>query len=450
MKKFFGTDGIRGVANQYPITAEMGVNLGRALASIFAEKSEAPLILIGKDTRISGDMIEHAMAAGICSMGVATVFAGVMPTPAIAFLTAEIKAAAGVVISASHNPFYDNGIKIFNKHGYKLSDEMEDNIEQLLLSGPNQNLCHEIQKTGCVSHLKDGNQLYLDFLKKTLPATFSLKGITIALDCSNGATYEIAPQLFSSLGAHVKAIFNTPDGFNINQNCGSQDTVSLQNFVRETKADIGLAFDGDGDRLIAVDETGHEITGDQIMLIGARFLKDSNKLANNLLVTTVMSNIGLKLALKETGIEHAAAKVGDRHVMEMMQHKNAVLGGEDSGHIIYLDHQTTGDGLLAALKLLEAMKKAKKPLSVLSKMMAIFPQMLINIDVKEKPELETIPEIVREIIAVEKQLGNQGRVLVRYSGTQPKCRVMVEGPTHEITEKYCRQIAKTITDVIGM
>lgn len=450
MKKFFGTDGIRGVANQYPITAEMGVNLGRALAFIFAEKSNSPRILIGKDTRISGDMIEHAMAAGICSMGVDTVFAGVMPTPAIAFLTSEINAVAGVVISASHNPFYDNGIKIFNKHGYKLSDDLEDKIEQVLLSGPAQDLCHGIQKTGCVSHLKDGNQLYPDFLKKALPAGFSLEGITIALDCSNGATYKIAPEMFSQLGAHVEAICNTPDGFNINQNCGSQDTASLRNFVRDIKADIGLAFDGDGDRLIAVDETGHEITGDQIMLIGARFLKDNNKLANNLLVTTVMSNIGLKLALKDSGIEHAAAMVGDRHVMEMMQAKNAVIGGEDSGHIIYLDHQTTGDGLLAALKLLEAMKRAKKPLSVLSKMMTIFPQMLINIDVKEKPELETIPEIVNEIKTVEKQLGNQGRVLIRYSGTQLKCRVMVEGPTQEITEKYCRQIARTIKTVIGI
>jgi phosphoglucosamine mutase len=449
MGRLFGTDGIRGVANRYPITAETALETGRVVASVFAGKKEHPKIVIGKDTRISGDMLEHAVAAGICSMGVDVLLAKVMPTPAIAFLTVHNKADAGIVISASHNPFFDNGIKFFKKDGFKLSDDIERNIENMLISGPTGHLCREIEKTGRVHFLENGLQQYLTFLKKSLPDNFSLNGLKIALDCSNGAVYRVAPDLFSSLGADVKTICNAPDGFNINKNCGSQQTQSLQKFVRDNGADIGLAFDGDGDRLVAVDENGNEITGDQILFIGAKFLKEQNKLKNNLLVTTVMSNIGLGLALNESGIQHAASAVGDRHVLELMQTKGAVLGGEDSGHIIYLDHQTTGDGLLAALKLLEAMHAWSKPLSVLAKMMPIFPQKLINIDVKEMPDIKTIPGIIKEIENVEKLLGDKGRVLVRYSGTQPKCRVMVEGPTLEETERYCRRIADAVQTTIG-
>lgn len=450
MGRLFGTDGIRGVANHYPITPEMGIDIGRAVASIFAKKSKNPKIVIGKDTRISGDMIEHAIAAGICSMGVNTILAGIMPTPGIACLTVAMKADAGIVISASHNPFYDNGIKIFQKDGFKLSDDTENKIENILLSGPTFPLCHEIQKTGKVMYLNDGNQSYINLLKKSLPVNFSLKGLKIALDCANGATYKIAPEFFSILGADVHPIFNTPDGININHQCGSQHTDSLQKLVKDIKADVGFAFDGDGDRLIAVDENGIAVKGDQIMLIGSEFLKENNRLRNNLLVTTVMSNIGLKSALKDMGIEHVTANVGDRYVMEMMRIKDASIGGEESGHIIYLDHQTTGDGLLAALKLLEAMQKKAQPLSVLSKMMTTFPQKLINIDVKEKPNLDSIPEIVTAIEEAEKQLGDKGRVLVRYSGTQPKCRIMVEGPTQEQTDKYCHQIAEAIKTAIGV
>lgn len=450
MGRLFGTDGIRGVANQYPITAETALETGRVVASVFTQKTDNPKIVIGKDTRISGDMLEHAVAAGICSMGVDVLLAGVMPTPGIAFLTTQVGADAGVVISASHNPFFDNGIKLFNKDGFKLSDDTESSIENMLMSGPTGHLCREIQKTGRVTLLENGNQLYMNFLKKSVPGNFSLNGLKIALDCSNGAVYRIAPDLFSGLGAHVKTICNTPDGFNINKNCGSQHTQSLQKFVRDNGADIGLAFDGDGDRLVAVDENGNEIKGDQILFIGAKFLKKQNQLKNNLLVTTVMSNIGLGLALKDSGINHAVSAVGDRYVLELMQKtKGAVLGGEDSGHIIYLDHQTTGDGLLAALKLLEAMTAESKPLSVLARMMTLFPQKLINIDVKEKPDISAIPEISKEIEHVEKQLGDKGRVLVRYSGTQPQCRVMVEGPTPEETEKYCRRIADAVKAAIG-
>jgi phosphoglucosamine mutase len=450
MGRLFGTDGIRGVANQYPITAETALETGRIVASIFAGEKDNPKIVIGKDTRISGDMLEHAVAAGICSMGVDVLLAGVMPTPAIAFLTTHAKADAGIVISASHNPFFDNGIKFFKKDGFKLSDDNENSIEEMLISGPTGHLCSEIEKTGHVRFLENGNQLYRNFLKKAVPGNFTLKGLKIVLDCSNGAVSQIAPELFSSLGAEVKTIFNVPDGFNINKNCGSQHTQTLQKFVRDNGADIGLAFDGDGDRLVAVDENGKEIKGDQILFIGAKFLKEQTKLKNNLLVTTVMSNIGLGIALNSSGIQHATSAVGDRYVLELMQERDAVLGGEDSGHIIYLDHQTTGDGLLSALKLLEAMRAESKPLSVLAGMMTLFPQKLLNVNVKEKPDLKMIPEIIKEIEHVEKLLGDKGRVLVRYSGTQPQCRVMVEGPSLEETENYCRRIADAVKSAIGI
>jgi phosphoglucosamine mutase len=449
MGKLFGTDGIRGVANQYPITAETALETGRVVASVFSGKKGNHRIVVGKDTRISGDMLEHSVAAGICSMGVDVLLSGVMPTPGVAFLTTYAQADAGIVISASHNPFFDNGIKLFKKDGFKLSDDMESNLEKILLSGPTGHLCHEIVKTGRIKFLENGKEHYLNFLQEAVPGNFSLKGLTIALDCSNGAMSQIAPELFSSLGADVKTIFNVPDGININKNCGSQHTQSLQKFVMDNKADIGLAFDGDGDRLVAVDENGSEIKGDQILFIGAQFLKKQNKLKNNLLVTTVMSNIGLSIALKESGIDHATSAVGDRYVLELMQKKGAVLGGEDSGHIIFLDHQTTGDGLLAALKLLEALHAESKPLSVLCRMMTLFPQKLINVDVKKMPDIKTVPGIIKEIENAEKLLGDKGRVLVRYSGTQPQCRIMVEGPTIQETEKYCHRIAEMVKETIG-
>ncbi len=449
MGTLFGTDGIRGVANQYPVTAEMAVNVGRIISHIFGKNNENPEIIIGKDTRISGDMIEHALASGICSMGTHVLLAGVVPTPAISFLAAELNAAAGIVVSASHNPFFDNGIKIFDADGSKLSDDTENKIEKLLLSGPTLPLCQDIQKTGRVAFFKDAGKLYIKGLEKALPDDFSLKGVKIALDCSNGAVSEVAPELFSGYDADVTVISNRPDGFNINHECGSQHTEPLRQLVRSAGADIGLAFDGDGDRLIAVDEKGQEVSGDQILFIGAKFLKEKNVLRNNILVTTVMSNIGLQLSLKREGIEHAASKVGDRYVADLMQSKKAVLGGENSGHVIYGDHQRTGDGLLAALKLLEALRARRRPLSVLAGEMTIFPQKLINVDVKEKPDLQTIPEVTGEIRKVEILLGGKGRVLVRYSGTQQKCRVMVEGPTAEETERYCTRIADAIKLAIG-
>ncbi|MBU4258768.1 MAG: phosphoglucosamine mutase, partial [Proteobacteria bacterium] len=302
--------------------------------------------------------------------------------------------------------------------------------------------------TGGVYRIDDAGQNYIDFLLGKVPKKFC-QGMKIVIDCSNGATYKVAPELFVRLGAEVETLFNDPDGKNINENCGSENTSKLRKSVLKKRADIGLAFDGDGDRLIAVDEKGNVITGDQILAVCAKSMKKKDQLKSNTVVSTVMSNMGLGIALEDTGIKHIKAKVGDRYVLESMIHSGAVLGGEDSGHMIFLDHQTTGDGILTALKLIEALKDESKPLSELVKIMDVFPQVLINVEVKNKPEIATIPQITETINAVEKNLAEKGRVLVRYSGTQPLCRVMVEGPTQELTEKYCQEIADTIKEQIG-
>ncbi len=449
MGKLFGTDGIRGTANKHPITAETALALGRAAACHFAGKGDTSRIVVGKDTRISGDMLEHAVAAGICSAGADALLTGVLPTPAIAFLTAALGADAGVIISASHNPYGDNGVKLLNKDGFKLSDEIEEEIEKILLGGNSSSLCESVVKTGRVKTVENPGRSYIEFLRKSVPESFSLEGMKIAVDCSNGAASKIAPDLFSGLGADVVAIFDSPDGCNINENCGSQHTETLRKTVLKSGADIGLAFDGDADRLVCSDEKGNEVRGDRIMFVCAKYLKKNDRLENNLLVTTVMSNIGLRLALEKLGIEHAAAKVGDRYVMETMRERKACLGGEDSGHIIFLDRHTTGDGMLAALKLLEAVKAENKPLSELANEMTVYPQALVNVPVKERRALETLPDVTRAITEVEQRLGDRGRVLVRYSGTQLKCRVMVEGPTIEETDALCRKIADAVEKYIG-
>jgi phosphoglucosamine mutase len=449
MGKLFGTDGIRGMANQYPIIAELAMDLGRALVFTFANGKPDTNIIVGKDPRISGDMLESALCAGICSMGANAVTVGVLPTPAVAFLVNQANADAGAVISASHNPFHDNGLKIFNKNGFKLSDDVEDKIETLMNAGSTWKLSETIRQTGRVQTWPDADHQYLDFLKNSLPNHFSLNGIKIVLDCSNGATYQVAPALFSSLGANVETIFANPDGLNINKNCGSQQTQALREKVVQVQADIGLAFDGDGDRLVAVDEKGNEVRGDKIMLICATFLKENNQLKHNLLVSTVMSNLGLTRALRQRGILHQTTKVGDRYVFEMMKKTGAVVGGEDSGHIIFADDHTTGDGLLAALKLLEALQYYNRPLSELAGQMNIFPQVLLNIKVKKKPDISTLPKVMEKIESVEKCLVDQGRVLVRYSGTQNLCRVMVEGPVAKETDTYCRSIADVVRESIG-
>lgn len=449
MGKLFGTDGIRGVANTWPMTSEMAVRAGRAAAVFFKKKGRNLRIVIGKDSRISGDMLEHALASGICSMGGNVLPAGVIPTPGVAALVLTMEASAGIVISASHNPFFDNGIKIFKQNGRKLTDREEVEFEKIILSKENVLLSQDVRETGKVNPIRDSSNRYAGFLKRNFTQSLSLQGFSIVIDCSNGATSNLAPGVFSDLGAEVYAMFNRPDGRNINAGCGSQHPEKLAAKVVESKAAVGFAFDGDGDRLIAVDETGHILTGDQVLAICAAFLKKKNRLKNNLVVSTIMSNIGLGVALKQMGISHIKSDVGDRYVLEKMFSGGAVLGGEDSGHMIFLEHHTTGDGILAALQLLEIIRSESKPLSELARIMHVYPQVLINVDIKIKKKIDCIPAITDVIHSVENSLGREGRVLVRYSGTQPICRVMVEGPDKNATTNYCARIAAVVKEELS-
>jgi phosphoglucosamine mutase len=360
-----------------------------------------------------------------------------------------MRADAGVVISASHNPYEDNGIKVFSGAGYKLSDEQENEIEELVLSGRLPEMLPPPREMGRAYRLDDAQGRYIVFLKNCFPRTLSMEGLKIVLDTANGATYRVAPATFRELGADVTVIHDEPDGLNINERCGSQHTDDLRKAVVAEGAAIGLAFDGDGDRLIAVDEKGSVLTGDQILIICASMLKREGRLRDDILVSTVMSNMGLRLACARYGFNNHAAQVGDRYVLEEMQRTGAVLGGEDSGHLIFLDHHTTGDGILTALQLIAAMLRAGEPLSELAKLMEVFPQRLINVDVASKPPLESVPEIVEAVAQVEAELKGEGRVLVRYSGTESLCRVMVEGPTVEMTERFATQLAAVVKAAIG-
>ena len=449
MGKLFGTDGIRGEANRYPMDSAVAFSVGQAVTKIFKKPGHRTRVIIGKDTRISGYMLESSLEAGISSMGGISYLVRVLPTPGIAFIAESMRADAGIVISASHNPYQDNGIKIFSDSGYKMSDEQEEAIEGLMLGGKLPDMVPPAKDMGRSYRMEDAPGRYIVFLKNTFPRDLSMEGMKIVLDTANGATYRVAPYAFTELGADVTVIHDRPDGLNINDHCGSQHTEDLQNKVLETGAAIGLAFDGDGDRLIAVDEKGNEITGDQILIICAKILKEKGKLMNDLLVSTIMSNLGLTIACKKYGFSHHASKVGDRYVLEDMQRLGAVIGGEESGHMIFLNHHTTGDGILTAMQLVAAMIKEGKPLSELATLMDVYPQKLINVEVKSKPEISTVPELVEAIKQVEAELGDQGRVLVRYSGTQNMCRVMVEGPSDEVTETYCRQIADAVKRTIG-
>ena len=450
MGRLFGTDGVRGVANLEPMTAEMALDIGRAVAYVCKRhKEHRHRVVIGKDTRISGYMLESALEAGICSMGVDVLLVGPVPTPGIAYLTHSMRADAGVVISASHNPYQDNGIKIFSRDGFKLPDAEEDQIEEMITSGHIRDIRPTADEIGKARSIDDATGRYVVFCKNTFPDDISLEGMKIVLDCANGATYKAAPMVFSELGADVTSIHVEPNGVNINDRCGSQHTEDLRARVVETGADIGLAFDGDGDRLMAVDEKGQQITGDHLMVMIAKRLKAQGRLANNLVVSTVMSNFGFGLAVKALGIDYVAAKVGDRYVLEEMQKRGATIGGEESGHVILLDRHTTGDGIVTALALLAALRDSGGPLSELSKLMTLFPQKTINVDVTRKPPLEELTDVQTAIKVAEAELADKGRVLVRYSGTQSMCRVMVEGPTQEITDRLSQQIAETVRRSIG-
>ena len=444
MEKLFGTDGIRGLANEHPMTAEMALTIGRATAHLFKRKGHVPKIIVGKDTRLSGYMLENALVSGICSMGVNAIMVGVLPTPGIAFLTRSMRADAGIVISASHNPFQDNGIKIFGGGGFKLPDEKEAAIEKLVFANNLHRLHPSPVELGKASRMEDARGRYTVFLKHSFPKKLSLEGTRIVLDCSHGATYRVAPEVFAELGAEVTTLFDAPDGRNINLHCGSQHPEVLAEEVVKTGADAGFAFDGDGDRVIVVDEKGAILTGDRILAICANVMKKEGLLANNLVVRTVMSNIGLSVALKALDIDSVMTNVGDRCVLEEMQARGAAIGGEDSGHLIFLRHHTTGDGIITALQAAAAMKKEGKPLSRLARIMKVYPQVLINVNVKTRPEISAAPEIAAAIEAAEKKLGDRGRVLVRYSGTQNMCRIMVEGPTKKETAAHCKRIAEVV------
>ena len=449
MGKLFGTDGIRGVANVEPITAETALQVGRAVAHLFKRAGHRAKIVIGKDTRISGYMLEEAMVAGVCSMGGDAYLLGPLPTPGIAMMTQSQRADAGIVISASHNPFQDNGIKIFAGNGFKLPDERENELEDLMAGQKLKKHLPAPQDLGRAYRVDDAEGRYIVFLKNTFPKELSMEGMKIVLDCANGATYKVAPHVFWELGAEVHSINTSPDGFNINHDCGSQHTAKLSEAVLREKAALGLAFDGDGDRLIAVDERGGRITGDQIVALCACSLQKEGRLKNSTVVTTVMSNSGLSMAFKELGIKHVRANVGDRYVLEDMLAHGSVLGGEDSGHVIFLEHHTTGDGIISGLQLIAAMLKEGKPLSELAALVPINPQVLVNVEVRTKPDLSTVPEVQTVIDGIERELGDSGRVLVRYSGTQQLCRVMVEAPTKDMTEGYCRRIAELVQKHLG-
>jgi len=445
MRKLFGTDGIRGVANVHPMTSEIAMQLGRAVAHIFKDKDRRHRILIGKDTRVSGYMLETALASGICSMGVDVLLVGPMPTPGIAFLTTDMRADAGIVISASHNPFQDNGMKIFCRNGLKLPDEKELEIEQLMSSKEIDSLRPTATEVGKAFRIDDAAGRYIVFLKNTFPSDFTLDGFKIVLDCAHGAAYKIAPHVFEELGAKVYPIGIEPDGVNINQNCGALHPEAISQTVKEQGADIGIALDGDADRVIFVDENGVEVDGDHIMAICAVDMHRENRLKKNTVVATVMSNIGLDIALKKEGIKMLRAAVGDRYILEEMLQHGYNFGGEQSGHIIFFDLNTTGDGILSALQVLATMKKSNKKLSELSTIMQRFPQVIENVEVKDKKNLDSVPEIKKAIDDAEKILADKGRILVRFSGTQPLCRVMVEGQD----EKEIKGIAQNLAQLIG-
>ena len=450
MGKLFGTDGIRGVANQHPMTAEMALAVGRATAYVLKREHKGfNRIVIGKDTRLSGYMLENALTAGICSMGVDVLLTGPIPTPGIAHLTRSMRCVAGIVISASHNPYEDNGIKVFASTGFKLSDALEAEIEELVDSGMADDIRPTAHEIGRAKRIDDAQGRYVEFCKNTFPEDMTLEGVRLVLDCANGATYRVAPTIFRELGAEVFTIHDEPNGLNINDKCGSQHTQDLQRKVRELGAHAGLAFDGDGDRLIAVDENGVELTGDHILAICANHLKATGALRRNLMIITPMSNLGLRLALDKLGIQWQDAGVGDRLVLEMMLRDGAIIGGEQSGHVIFRDKHTTGDGIVTALQLLAVMRAGGASLSRLAEIFTPAPQVLINIEVKEKPPVETLPGVAGSIAAAEKELGQKGRVFVRYSGTQKMCRVMVEAESAEATQRLADAIAGEVRKAIG-
>ncbi|OGO91150.1 MAG: phosphoglucosamine mutase [Coxiella sp. RIFCSPHIGHO2_12_FULL_42_15] len=444
-KKYFGTDGIRGEVGKTVINAEFMLKLGWAAGKVFSKEGIAT-VLIGKDTRVSGYMLESALQAGFAAAGVDIFLLGPMPTPAIAYLTQSIRAHAGVVISASHNPYHDNGIKFFDCKGYKLADELEFEIESLIDS-PMKTVASEY--IGKATRMVDAAGRYIEFCKSTFPSHLSLRNLSIVVDCANGAAYSVAPKIFHELGAKVTAVSDKPDGFNINKSCGATDTLLLQKTVTRMAANIGIALDGDGDRVIMVDECGEVVNGDQLLCIIA--LNHSQMHQKPIGVAgTVMSNLGLEQALQAQGISFDRAQVGDRYVLEMLKQKGWCLGGESSGHIVDLNVTTTGDGIVTALQVLRVMQDTGKPLSLLKRAMTQRPQVLINVTTSHRIEMAKYPQIAAKIIEVEQRLQDQGRVLLRASGTEPLIRVMVEGNNEAEVQTAASEIADVVRSVVSV
>lgn len=448
-EKVFGTDGVRGRANQSPMTVETALALGRAAGKIFRSHLGKHRVVIGKDTRLSCYMFENALIAGLCSMGVDTLMVGPFPTPGIAFITRAYRADAGVVISASHNPFYDNGIKFFSSEGFKLPDSWESEMEALIATRNFDDSLPSDDDIGKNTKINDADGRYIEYVKATFPRKLSLKNLKIVLDCANGAGYKVAPLVFRELDAQVFSYGCSPNGLNINDECGSLHIETIQKGVIDHHADVGIALDGDADRVIMVDENAQIIDGDTILAICARDLKKQGQLRNNKVVATVMSNLGFLKAMQACDIDVVTSAVGDRYVIQEMLNHEANLGGEQSGHLIFLDHNTTGDGLVAALQVLRIMIETDTRLSDLASVVRRFPQALINVQVSSKPPLETLPEVVKAQQNAKNELGNNGRVLVRYSGTEKICRVMVEGEKQKQVFQLANSIADALKNSIG-
>ncbi len=446
-RKYFGTDGIRGRVGDAPITPDfimrLGYAAGRVLTGIDSHlgQGEHPAVLIGKDTRISGYMLESALQAGLSAAGVDVMLTGPMPTPAVAYLTRALRAQAGIVISASHNPFEDNGIKFFSAEGTKLPDDIEHAIEAAL-EQPMQVM--PSARLGKARRINDAAGRYIEFCKSTFPNALDLRGLKVVLDCAHGATYHVAPDVFHELGAEVIAIGKQPDGLNINHEVGSTHPAALQQAVLQHQADLGIAFDGDGDRVIMVDENGQLVDGDQLLYVIAAHRQQTGRLKGGV-AGTLMSNLGFQHALERLGIPFARAKVGDRYVLQMMLDQGWEIGGENSGHILCLDKHSSGDGIIAALQVLHALRDGGRSLKDLLTPVTMYPQVLINVTVKHRLDLDGTPAIRQAVTEAERQLGNSGRVLLRASGTEPKVRVMVEGQDHALVQTLARQIADVVT-----
>jgi len=457
-RKLFGTDGVRGIANVEPVTAETALKLGRAAAHVFGSNGRGHphprggrrTIVLGKDTRLSGYMLENALVAGITSLGVDVLLIGPLPTPGVAYITRSLRADAGIVLSASHNPYEDNGIKFFRHDGYKLDDSIEAHIESLALNGEIESIRPTATKIGRATRIDDAVGRYVEYAKQSFPRGLTLENLRIAVDCANGAAYKSSPCILHELGAEVHVIHNSPNGTNINAACGSTHPEAIQKFLRETGANVGITHDGDADRVLLCDEKGEIVDGDEIMAIAARDLLQKGLLISNTLVATVMSNFGLDETLTQYGGRVLRTQVGDRYVIEEMLRQGLNVGGEQSGHMIFRDHATTGDGIVSALQILRIMIESGKPLSELKQCLVKYPQVQHNLKVREKPPFESLPAIQALLQETQAALAGKGRIVLRYSGTEPKVRLLIEGRDEQQISKMAERIVEVLQSAIGV